>query len=210
MNAVTDYIHAYDSGGPFGTMIAYQCPDTLVTVVDKNQQRIDAWNSDCLPMYEPGMEEILASIRQRPAQAISGHDGDSPMSDANGASNLRFSGNVEHAIRDAEIIVLCIDTQTKSYGAGKGVAADLSNIQAAVRTIAQVATTDKIVVEKSTVPCGTAELIRDLVCHVNVSVCTDDTIISRAHDRNSLKCPRTTRRNSKSSPTPSSCPRVLQ
>ena len=132
------------------------------------------------------------------------------MSDANGASNLRFSGNVEHAIRDAEIIVLCIDTPTKSYGAGKGVAADLSNIQAAVRTIAQVATTDKIVVEKSTVPCGTAELIRDLVCHVNVSVCTDDTIISRAHDRNSLKCPRTTRRNSKSSPTPSSCPRVLQ
>lgn len=143
-------------------MIAYQCPDTLVTVVDKNQQRIDAWNSDCLPMYEPGMEEILASIRQRPVQP--GQDGDSPMCDANGASNLRFSGNVEDAIGDAEIIVLCIDTPTKSYGAGKGVAADLSNIQAAVRTIAQVATTDKIVVEKSTVPCGTAELIRDLVC----------------------------------------------
>lgn len=183
-------------------MIAYQCPDILVTVVDKNQQRIDAWNSDCLPMYEPGMEEILASIRQRPAQP--GLDGDSPMCDANGASNLRFSGNVEDAIRDAEIIVLCIDTPTKSYGAGKGVAADLSNIQAAVRTIAQVATTDKIIVEKSTVPCGTAELIRDLVCQCpyryNRFTLTID----------SWKCPQTTRRNSKSSPTPSSCPRVRQ
>lgn len=135
-------------------MIAYQCPDVLVTVVDKDQRRIDAWNSDSLPMYEPGLEDILSSIRRRPAQDDTSRES---------TSNLRFSTEIEQAISDADIIVLCIDTPTKTFGIGKGAAPDLSNIQAAVRTIARVSTSDKIVVEKSTVPCGTAELIRDLV-----------------------------------------------
>lgn len=148
-------------GGPFGAMIAYQCPDTLVTIVDKDQRRIDAWNSDNLPMYEPGLEEVLSSIRQRPTH-IAHHESGEDL------SNLRFSTEIEQAISDADIIVLCIDTPTKSYGIGKGLAPDLANIQAAVRTIARVATSDKIVIEKSTVPCGTAELIRDLV-HSHVS-----------------------------------------
>lgn len=137
-------------------MIAYQCPDTLVTIVDKDQRRIDAWNSDSLPMYEPGLEDVLSSIRRRPTH-IAHHESGEDM------SNLRFSTEIEQAISNADIIVLCIDTPTKSFGIGKGLAPDLANIQAAVRTIARVATSDKIVVEKSTVPCGTAELIRDLV-----------------------------------------------
>lgn len=137
-------------GGPFGAMIAYQCPDVQVTVVDTNARRIEAWNSGYPPMYEPGLEEILASIEQRTGDW----------------SNLRFSTDVEQAINDAEIIVLCIDTPTKTFGIGRDAAPDLSNLQAAARTIAQVASTDKIVVEKSTVPCGTAELIRHLVCPV--------------------------------------------
>lgn len=142
-------------------MIAYQCPDTLVTIVDKDQRRIDAWNSDSLPMYEPGLEDVLSSIRRRPTH-IAHHESGEDM------SNLRFSTEIEQAISNADIIVLCIDTPTKSFGIGKGLAPDLANIQAAVRTIARVATSDKIVVEKSTVPCGTAELIRDLVCsHVS-------------------------------------------
>lgn len=147
-------------------MIAYQCPDTLVTIVDVDQRRIDAWNSDSLPMYEPGLEDILASIRQRPTQIAQSESGED-------MSNLRFSTDIEQAINDADIIVLCIDTPTKSFGIGKGVAPDLSNIQAAVRTIARVATSDKIVVEKSTVPCGTAELIRDLVSFTCVQLKRD-------------------------------------
>lgn len=137
-------------------MIAYQCPDTLVTIVDKDQRRIDAWNSDSLPMYEPGLEDVLSSIRRRPTHIAHPESGED-------LSNLRFSTEIEQAISDADIIVLCIDTPTKSFGIGQGLAPDLANIQAAVRTIARVATSDKIVVEKSTVPCGTAELIRDLV-----------------------------------------------
>lgn len=136
-------------GGPFGAMIAYQCPEVQVTVVDTNARRIEAWNSGYPPMYEPGLEEILAGIEQRTG------DGDQ--------SNLRFSTEIERAIDDADIIVLCVDTPTKTIGIGRDAAPDLSNLQAAVRTIAQVASTDKIVVEKSTVPCGTAELVRDLV-----------------------------------------------
>lgn len=139
-------------GGPFGAMIAYQCPDIQVTVVDTNAQRIDAWNSEHPPMYEPGLEDIIATIRQR-EQAVT----------KNSCCNLIFSVNIEKAIQDADIIFLCIDTPTKTFGIGQDAAPDLSSLQAAVRTIAKAASTDKIVVEKSTVPCGTAELIRDLV-----------------------------------------------
>lgn len=154
-------------GGPFGAMIAYQCPNIQVTVVDKDPRRIEAWNSDCLPMYEPGLDDILASIRQRPA-TNGGYDSIGNdvkiLGNVGSTSNLRFSTDIERAIYEADIIVLCIDTPTKTFGTGQGVAADLTNLQAAVKTIARVAVTDKIMVEKSTVPCGTAEVIRDLVC----------------------------------------------
>ena len=133
-------------GGPLATVIAYQCPDIQVTVVDKNKARIDAWNTTTPPLYEPGLEDVLSSVRQRETQC-----------------NLIFSTDIDHAIREAELIMLCIDTPTKENGIGKGLALDLANTQAAVRTIAQAAESDKIVVEKSTVPCGTADKIRDLV-----------------------------------------------
>lgn len=77
---------------------------------------------------------------------------------------LRFSTDIEAAVKEAEMIFLCVNTPTKRFGVCRGMAADLSNLQAAVRMIAEVATSDKIVVEKSTVPCGTADMIRDLVC----------------------------------------------
>ncbi|KOC14348.1 UDP-glucose/GDP-mannose dehydrogenase [Aspergillus flavus] len=133
-------------GGPLATVIAHQCPDIQVTVVDKNKERIDAWNTGIPPLYEPGLEAVLSSVRQRETQC-----------------NLTFSTDIDQAIREAEIIMLCIDTPTKGDGIGKGMALDLANTQAAVRTIAQAAESDKIVVEKSTVPCGTADKIRDLL-----------------------------------------------
>lgn len=127
-------------------MLAFQCPEITVTVVDKNPARIESWNSDDLPMYEPGLSELIAQVRQR-----------------KDACNLTFSCDVGKAIGDADFIMLCIDTPTKSHGTGRGMALDLAHVQEAVRTIAEVATTDKVIVEKSTVPGGTASMIQDLV-----------------------------------------------
>ena len=91
-------------GAPTMAMIAYKCPDYRVTVVDINPERIEAWNSDHLPIYEPGLEEIVTRTRGR---------------------NLFFSSDVEGQIRENDIIFVCVNTPTKTFGAGAGMAADL-------------------------------------------------------------------------------------
>jgi len=116
-------------------MIAAKCPDIRVTVTDPNAQRIAAWNSDTLPIYEPGLEEVVLSARGR---------------------NLFFSTDVRGAIREADIIFVSVGTPTKTYGVGAGRAADLKYIEAAARMIAEVAEGPKIIVEKSTIPVRTA------------------------------------------------------
>ena len=123
-------------GGPTMAMIAAKCPDIEVTVVDPNAARIAAWNSDNLPVYEPGLDEVVRSARGR---------------------NLHFKTDVEGAIRSGDIIFVCVGTPTKTYGVGAGRAADLRYIESAARTIAQVAEGNKIIVEKSTIPVKTAE-----------------------------------------------------
>ncbi|MFM8884907.1 MAG: UDP-glucose 6-dehydrogenase [Chthoniobacterales bacterium] len=123
-------------GGPTMAMIAAKCPDIEVTVVDPNAARIAAWNSDKLPVYEPGLDEVVRSARGR---------------------NLHFKTDVEGAIRSGDIIFVCVGTPTKTYGVGAGRAADLRYIESAARTIAQVAEGNKIIVEKSTIPVKTAE-----------------------------------------------------
>jgi len=123
-------------GGPTMAMIAAKCPDIEVTVVDPNAARIAAWNSDTLPVYEPGLDEVVQSVRNK---------------------NLFFSTDVEGAIRSAEIIFVSVGTPTKSYGIGAGRAADLRYIESAARMIAEVAEGPKIIVEKSTIPVRTAE-----------------------------------------------------
>ncbi|KAF9124509.1 UDP-glucose 6-dehydrogenase 1, partial [Linnemannia schmuckeri] len=129
-------------GGPSSAVIAYQCHDVNVTIVDLNQARIDAWNSDNLPIYEPGLEEIVFSRRGK---------------------NLFFSTNVDQAIIDADLIFVSVNTPTKKSGMGAGMAADLAYIETATRRIAQVATTSKVVIEKSTVPCRTAQSMRTIL-----------------------------------------------
>lgn len=119
-------------------MIASKCPDIEVTVADLNENRIAAWNSDTLPVYEPGLNEIVSSARGR---------------------NLFFVTDIRKAIREADIIFVSVGTPTKSYGAGAGRAADLKYIELAARTIAEEATGPKIVVEKSTIPVKTAEAL---------------------------------------------------
>ena len=126
-------------------VIAQQCPHIKVTVVDINQERIAAWNDtnpDNLPVYEPGLPEVVAEARGR---------------------NLFFSTDVEGAIRDAQMIFISVNTPTKTYGLGRGMAADLKYVELCARQIAETANEDKIIVEKSTLPVRTAESIRRIL-----------------------------------------------
>jgi UDPglucose 6-dehydrogenase len=129
-------------GGPTMAMIAHKCTGHTVTVVDINQSRIDAWNSDVLPIYEPGLDEIVKSSRGK---------------------RLFFSTDIDTAIREADIIFMSVNTPTKTYGVGGGRAADLRYIEKCARKIAEVAENDKIVVEKSTLPVRTAESIKRIL-----------------------------------------------
>ncbi len=138
--------------------------DIDVTVVDINSERIKAWNSDWLPIYEPGLNDIVYAARDGTYtnSALKHNDLRNP-SGRTRKPNLHFSTNVDKAIQDADLIFVCVNTPTKSNGIGKGAAADLAFVEAAARNIAQVATEDKIIVEKSTVPCRTAHSIREIV-----------------------------------------------
>ncbi len=126
-------------GGPTMAMISLKCPDIKVTVVDINADRIAAWNSDDLPVFEPGLTEIVLSTRGK---------------------NLFFTTDVDKAIADADIIFISVNTPTKTYGIGAGRAADLRFIEACARRIAKVSKNDKVIVEKSTIPVRTAESIK--------------------------------------------------
>lgn len=123
-------------------MIAFKCPDITVVVVDINQARIDAWNSDALPIYEPGLPEVVAACRGR---------------------NLFFSTDTHKHVGEADIVFVSVNTPTKTRGVGAGKAADLTYWEGAARMIAAVSTTSKIVVEKSTVPVKTAEAIEKVL-----------------------------------------------
>jgi UDPglucose 6-dehydrogenase len=132
-------------GGPTMSVIAHKCPEINVTVVDINSERIAKWNDtdlNQLPVYEPGLKEIVGKCRGK---------------------NLFFSTEVDKAIDEADMIFISVNTPTKTYGKGKGQAADLKNIELCARNIARVATNDKIVVEKSTLPVRTAEALRSIL-----------------------------------------------
>ncbi|MEJ5054244.1 nucleotide sugar dehydrogenase [Sphingobacterium sp. MYb382] len=139
-------------GGPTMAVIAQKNPDITVTVVDLNEARIDAWNDEDaskLPIYEPGLDAIVTEARGR---------------------NLFFSTDVERAIVEADMIFISVNTPTKTYGKGKGQAADLKFIELCARQIAAVATSDKIVVEKSTLPVRTAEALKSILDHTGNGV----------------------------------------
>ncbi|MEN9021835.1 MAG: UDP-glucose 6-dehydrogenase [Verrucomicrobiales bacterium] len=129
-------------GGPTMAMIAHQCHDIDVTVVDVNEDRIAAWNSETLPIHEPGLDEIVKGRR---------------------GQNLFFDTDVDEAIREGDIIFICVGTPTKTFGVGKGRAADLRYIEICARRIASIASTDKIIVEKSTIPVRTANSIKRIL-----------------------------------------------
>ncbi|WP_299520379.1 nucleotide sugar dehydrogenase [Winogradskyella sp.] len=132
-------------GGPTMAVIAKKNPNIQVTIVDINEERIAAWNDEDvskLPIYEPGLAEIVTETRSK---------------------NLFFSTEIDKAIKESEMIFISVNTPTKTYGKGKGMAADLKYVELCARNIAEVATTDKIVVEKSTLPVRTAQAIKSIL-----------------------------------------------
>lgn len=132
-------------GGPTMAVIAEKCPNIKITVVDLNETRIANWNDEDvnnIPIYEPGLNEIVARTRGK---------------------NLFFSTDVDKAIDEAQLIFISVNTPTKTYGTGKGMAADLKHIELCARQIAKVAKNNKIVVEKSTLPVRTAEALKSIL-----------------------------------------------
>ncbi|PRX43519.1 UDP-glucose 6-dehydrogenase [Salegentibacter salegens] len=132
-------------GGPTMAVIAQKCPEINVTVVDINEERIKAWNDEDvenIPIYEPGLSAVVKEARGR---------------------NLFFSTDVDAAIDKADMIFISVNTPTKTYGIGKGMAADLKFIELCARQIARVSKDDKIVVEKSTLPVRTAEALKNIL-----------------------------------------------
>jgi UDPglucose 6-dehydrogenase len=139
-------------GGPSMAMIACKCPQYKVTVVDINPTRIAQWNSDELPIYEPGLEEIIKTARGR---------------------NLFFSTEIEKGIKESEIIFVSINTPTKTFGAGAGMAADLQYWEKTARQILKYSGSDKIIVEKSTLPVKTALAMERILTSTNNDLCFD-------------------------------------
>ena len=139
-------------GGPTMAIIAQKNPDITVTVVDINENRIAAWNSnnfDELPIYEPGLSDVVKETRGR---------------------NLFFSTEINSAITNSEMIFISVNTPTKTSGKGKGFAADLKYIESCAKQIAEVSITNKIVVEKSTVPVRTSEKVREILNSSNKGI----------------------------------------
>jgi UDPglucose 6-dehydrogenase len=129
-------------GGPTMAMIARKCPDYKITVVDINKARIDAWNSSEIPIYEPGLEELVRETRGK---------------------NLFFSTDVDAGIREADIIFVSVNTPTKTFGEGAGKAADLQYWEKTARQILKNSDEGKIIVEKSTLPVRTAEAMERIL-----------------------------------------------
>ena len=129
-------------GGPTMAMIAMKCPQYKVHVVDMNEARIAAWKTDDLPIYEPGLLEVVKAARGR---------------------NLFFSSDIDGAIREADVVFVSVNTPTKTFGDGAGRAADLQYWEKVARQILRVATSSKIVVEKSTLPVKTAKTMETIL-----------------------------------------------
>jgi UDPglucose 6-dehydrogenase len=136
-------------GGPTMAMIAFKCPRYKVTVVDVDSDKIGRWNSDDLPIYEPGLDEIIHSVRGK---------------------NLFFSTDIEGAIREHDIIFVSVNTPTKTFGDGAGMAADLQYWEKTARQIGNHSNRDKIIIEKSTLPVRTAEALERILKASNSGV----------------------------------------
>jgi UDPglucose 6-dehydrogenase len=161
------------TGGPTAAVVAFQNPNIQVTVVDRDTTRIRRWNSRHPPIYEPGLHDIVRIARDggRPTKISN-----EPTTDSEGSSaeegeiavaerkpNLFFSTDIAKHIGEADIVLVAVNTPTKYRGVGAGSATDMTAFEAVTGVVAQYAREGAIIVEKSTVPCRTAQLVADTV-----------------------------------------------
>lgn len=167
--------------------MAYQNPHIKVTVVDRDVGRIAEWNSKHLPLYEPGLYEILRIARDgsKAFSFLNQPNKSEPRYSSTSSTtskcesqclnhteeihvparlpNLFFSTEISGSIREADIILIAVNTPTKKQGLGAGRATDVTALEAVTREIAIHAKPGAILVEKSTVPCRTADIIKETV-----------------------------------------------
>jgi UDPglucose 6-dehydrogenase len=144
-------------------LVAYHNPQIIVNVVDLSQEKCAAWSSSHLPIHENGLPKIVRIARDGTNAAMIDLPGLGTVSIPKRAPNLTFSTKVTESIAEADIVFICVNTPTKLYGLGAGATADLSIFESATGMIAKHAKEGAVIVEKSTVPCGTAHMIRDIV-----------------------------------------------
>lgn len=147
------------TGGPTAAVMAYNNPNITVTVVDMNEERTSRWRSRHLPIHEPGLNDIVRVARDGTEAGV-GADGSSTPARQ---PNLFFSTDCTKHIAMADIVFLSVNTPTKSNGLGAGYATDLSMFESAARSVALVAKPGAVIVEKSTVPCRTADMVYEIV-----------------------------------------------
>ncbi|KAL2752021.1 hypothetical protein ACRALDRAFT_2114172 [Sodiomyces alcalophilus JCM 7366] len=151
-------------GGPTAALIAFHNPHIQITVVDLNAERIAAWNSPHLPIHESGLPKIVRIARDGTNETTAFLPAmNKTVNVAAREPNLIFSTDVENGIRAADIVLICVNTPTKTYGIGAGFTADLSAVEGASETVAKYAKNGAVIVEKSTVPTGTARTIREIL-----------------------------------------------
>ena len=159
-------------GGPTMAVIARKCPEYKITVVDINPVRINEWNSDDLPVYEPGLDEIVKNVRGK---------------------NLFFSTDIKKGIKDSDIIFVSVNTPTKTFGVGAGMAADLQYWEKTARQILQHSRSSKIIVEKSTLPVKTAQALERILTtnnkKIKFEVLSNPEFLSEGTAIKDLECP---------------------
>lgn len=148
-SALTEYL-----GGPTAAIIALKNPDIVVNVADLNASRIRKWNSKHLPVHEPGLIDVVRVARDGTKGSLASEERQ---------PNLFFTTDVQRSVEQADIILLSVNTPTKTSGIGAGSATNLVALESAVGSVALWAKPGAIIVEKSTVPCRTAQMVRDTV-----------------------------------------------
>lgn len=152
-------------GGPTAAVIAFQNPGIQVSVVDLDEARIRKWNSRHLPVHEPGLIDIVRVARDgtKATEITLSNDDNEKVVLPSREPNLFFSTNVSECVAAADVVLVSVNTPTKSSGIGAGAATNLAALESAVTSVAQAAKPGTVVVEKSTVPCGTARTIREIL-----------------------------------------------
>lgn len=166
---------SFDVGGPTAAVVAFQNPHIKVTVVDRDETRIRRWNSRHPPIYEPGLHDIVRVAREgsrdfsfasdsaSETESSSVDDGETMVPSR--PANLFFTTDVAKSIGEADIVLVAVNTPTKERGVGAGSATDMTAFEAVTGVVAQYAREGAIIVEKSTVPCRTAQLVADTVSY---------------------------------------------